>query len=366
MDTAVKKKTGFRLPVRYAVLAGAAAVIIAAYYICTQFSSFVLFWSGHVSLPVRQILGAVFSVLPFSVMELIYTVAGALLIAFIVLTILAAIRKKSFLPVLRRAGILALTAAYIFASYLWLFGIDYLAPGFAQKNGLKNGAVSTEDLIAVTVLFAQKANEFAPAVERDENGVCIFDTDEILDLSIHVYENISDEFPSLGIRFYRPKEMMYSSVMSRMGFTGVYFPFTGESNLNTVSPDVTRPCTAAHELAHQSGVTSEAEANFVGILGCVTSGLSDYEYSGWFSGLMHLMNALYTADYETWTLIASALSDEVRTDWNANSQYWRSMRSGVTEASEAVYSTYLKVNGQELGIRSYGACVNLLVEYFAR
>lgn len=33
---------------------------------------------------------------------------------------------------------------------------------------------------------------------------------------------------------------------------------------------------------------------------------------------------------------------------------------------DQAYDAFLKGNGQELGMRSYGACVDLLVSYFGR
>ena len=60
--------------------------------------------------------------------------------------------------------------------------------------------------------------------------------------------------------------MIFSGIMSAMGFTGVYFPFTGETNINIDAPQVFMPCTVAHEIAHQMGITSESECNFIGIL----------------------------------------------------------------------------------------------------
>ena len=36
----------------------------------------------------------------------------------------------------------------------------------------------------------------------------------------------------------------------------------------------------------------------------------------------------------------------------------------VQEASNSVYDSFLKSNGQELGRQSYGKCVDLLVHYY--
>ena len=38
--------------------------------------------------------------------------------------------------------------------------------------------------------------------------------------------------------------------------------------------------------------------------------------------------------------------------------------SPVEETAGQVYDSFLKGNGQKLGMRSYGACVDLLVAYF--
>ena len=40
------------------------------------------------------------------------------------------------------------------------------------------------------------------------------------------------------------------------------------------------------------------------------------------------------------------------------------MESPVEEAAAQTFDTFLKSNGQDLGIQSYGACVDLLVTWF--
>jgi hypothetical protein len=149
-----------------------------------------------------------------------------------------------------------------------------------------------------------------------------------------------------------------------MGFTGVYFPFTGESSINIDAPACLIPFTISHELAHQRGIYSEQEANFIGIAACLTSGNTVYAYSGYLSGSIYLLNALYKADKDLWTQLRSLITGNMLVDWLDNNEYWSKMESAVTSASETVYDTYLKANGQELGMRSYGACVDLLVTYY--
>src|SRR5690606_20092718 len=39
-------------------------------------------------------------------------------------------------------------------------------------------------------------------------------------------------------------------LLSRLGISGIYFPFTGEATVNALLPPISFPFTAAHEMAH--------------------------------------------------------------------------------------------------------------------
>lgn len=125
------------------------------------------------------------------------------------------------------------------------------------------------------------------------------------------------------------------------------------------------PATIAHEMAHQRMIASEQEANFVGIAACVSSDNVIFQYSGYLMGLIHLCNALYPVNSEGWHAITERyFTTELSTDWADNNAYWQALNSEVERAAERIYDSFLKDNGQELGMRSYGACVDLLVAYF--
>ncbi len=339
------------------------AILSGGFYLLRPNKSAVDWVISHISAPLRESMGALSNLLPFSMAEVFYT-AIILAAMFFIVKMIQAVRKSQlkWKTLGIRLAALALIPAYIITGYNWLWALGYYGTTFAERSGLKNQGVSVEDLTKVTAYFAEQASALSVKMERDGEGHFI-ERGFWQDYE-GLYDNLEAEFPFLATRPLRPKPMLYSKFMSLIGFTGFYFPFTGEANVNTDFPPALQPETISHELAHQRRVASEAEANFVGIAAAISSDKPVYQYSAYLSGLTHLSNALYKADREAWAAISETLAPEIRIDWNDNSRYWAQFESPVETVATTVYDSYLKHNDQELGIKSYGACVDLLVEYY--
>ena len=232
----------------------------------------------------------------------------------------------------------------------------------AQKEALNT--VSAEALERVTVYFAEVLADAADEVPRDETGVCQLDRKAVLAGAASAYDGIYEEFPFLRMETGGVKPFGCSSALSVLRFTGFYFPFTGEANVNMDSPSAYLPATVCHEMAHQRGIISEQECNFVGILAATRSDDPAYRYAGWLEGYVYLSNALYRSDPERCLAIRETLPEEVRADLRADSAYWARFRGPVSQVSETVYDVFLKTNGDENGVRSYGMVTDLLVTYF--
>ena len=152
--------------------------------------------------------------------------------------------------------------------------------------------------------------------------------------------------------------------MSYTDFTGFFFPFTAEANVNTDFPPALFASTVAHELAHQRGVAKEQEANFAAVLASLEYGDAEYCYSACVLAYTHLGNALYSADYDAWKRIYLTLNEDVRRDFDANREYWAQFETPVQKVSNTVYEGFLHSYDQTMGLKSYGACVDLLVNYY--
>lgn len=320
----------------------------------------------HVTHPYHLFMSKLCSHFAFSAAELVYAAAILGLAAYLLWCVYRLIRFPEKLWQLYRLVLtLAMAGAVFWAGLSVMWTPCYYAPGFAEQSGVDDGPLELEELETVTRWFAALASEYADEVPRDENGACTTDRDSVLDRAAGVFEGAAELYPFLDGEALRPKPIHFSRIMSCLDFTGFFFPMTGEANLNMDSPVFLLPSTSQHEIAHQRGVAMEQECNFVAVLSCLESEYADFRYAGAALAYIYLGNALAGADYEAYTEIYYSLSDTVRADFKAQSAYWDEFRdSAAQKASNTVYDSFLKSNGQELGMQSYGACVNLLVHYY--
>ena len=207
--------------------------------------------------------------------------------------------------------------------------------------------------------------ETADTVARDENGLFAVSQEEILEKSVRAYDWVDAEFPFLAVEDQPPKAVYFSRILSRLDFTGIFCPYTGEANVNADSPAAFLPVTAAHELAHQRGFSSEQECNFISILASTTAEDPITNYSGWLLGYVHLGNALYRADKAAWEQIYDTLPMGAKLDLVYNNTYWEQFEDTVVQqVSNTMYDGLLKSYGEEKGIQSYGTVVDMLVVYY--
>ena len=281
------------------------------FYIARRSTAAMDWWLTYVSMPVKRGLSFIVDPLPFSACELGATV---LIVGALVLLVRAVRRRR-----------LAAWALHMAVLLVWGYA------GVCALWGMTAPPVSTGELAAVTDYFADKVNAAAPLVQRDESGVFATDKTEIFAGCARLYDPLTERWPFLAGPERRPKPAIYSKLMSAWGFTGYLCPLV---------------------------------ANFVGVMAATAGGNAAYQYSGWLFGYLHLSNALYEADPALAAASYQTLCAEARADLAANNAYWKQWEGPVKQTGEKVYTTFLQGYGQDLGMRSYGACVDLLVEEF--
>ena len=303
---------------------------------------------------------------PFSVVEWFYAAFILGVMAWLAVLFYRLRTRKGRRWDTAYGGVLGLACLFLttYGFYCVTWGVNYYADGFQEKSGIYAQPVTAEELERVALYFTEKLEETAGQVARDENGVFAVPREDIFACSTQVYDSLSREFPFLARTDREPKKMFFSRLFSAMNFTGFYSPYTGESNLNVDSPACLLPANIAHELAHQRGIASEQECNFLAVAAAASSEDPAYRYSGYLMGYIHLSNALYRADPARWAELRGLLPEAVTADLRYHSAYWAQFEGLTAKVSTAIYDNALKSYGQAAGIQSYGTVVDLLVAYY--
>lgn len=152
--------------------------------------------------------------------------------------------------------------------------------------------------------------------------------------------------------------------MCYTGITGIYFPFTGESNVNISIPDTSLPSTILHKMAHSRGYASEDEANFIAYLSSINHPDYDFVYSGYKLALSYTASVLSKIDFDSYQELHSNLSYKVINDIKYSNKFWSKYNGIISNISDSFNNSYLKSNGIEEGTENYSKIVNLSLIYY--
>ena len=315
--------------------------------------------------PLHERLALVFDELgPWSAAEILIWGFIVLIIAAFASGLVRLLRRPCLAGAYRLAMLPVSALLFVYAGYSALWGTYYYGDDFAAAGGFETREISVDELETVTEYFAALLNEYGELVQRDGQGLYCVDRVAILDRSNEIYGNTERLHPSLSGPDVRAKGIVSSRLLSYLDFTGFFFPFTGEACVNIDFPPSLFPSTVAHELAHQRGVAKEQDANFAAVLASLESGDLDFCYSACLLAYTHLGNALHDAAYPRWESIYKSLSENVRRDMASNRAYWQQFDTPVQTISNTLHEGLLQSYDQQLGLKSYGACVDMLVCHY--
>ena len=362
---------------------------LAANQLAIHSSTFADAYSHYVYRGLSLGIGSVMGLLPFSVVELLLYAT----ILFVLLDFAKQLRRAILVgaacqthllaavasPLLRFLGHLFLILSALLVLYVFLCGINYHRTSFSQEAGLSvtidaHGTVYDEaDLIALCDYLVTEIND----TEAQLDVPYIGQTSETPKPSAawlwHAGRTGQRAMEKLGQRYHRlsghypfPKPILNTWILSIQQTTGVYSPFTVEANYNRDIAYYDIPFTICHELSHLRGYMQEEEANFIGVLATIGADDLYFNYSGYVSAWVYAGNALARIDSTAFATLYSRINARTRQDMLYNNAYWQQFEGKPAEAHEQLNVSYLKMQGQTSGVRSYGHVTDLMLEYFAK
>lgn len=160
------------------------------------------------------------------------------------------------------------------------------------------------------------------------------------------------------------KHSEWSLALSYMGYSGYLNPWTLEAQVNRKIPKMSYVITAAHELQHQLGIARENEANFGAFL--ATSSHPDpwIQLAANSFALRYCLSALWRNMPEEAKTLQKKIHPGILAGYREQADFWRRYENPLEHLFKWSYDHFLKAQGQALGIQSYGAVVQLLIQHF--
>ncbi len=303
-------------------------------------------YNSYVFRPFQSARNIVFGAVPFSVGDVLYMLGGFVVVAMIIRWIYLLIRIRTQHHELAHSfmnSILTLGTVYLFFFIGW--GGNYYKPTLSKFWGLPQSAEPVKAIVvAYDSFLITKLNALAP----DYRGISFRKTNE---QAKRFYRELTDS--KTRLRGMKSKASLYGYFMQYLGIQGYYNPFTGEAQVNNLLPEFMLPFVVCHEMAHQSGIAAEDDANLLSYAICTVSPDSAFAYSGYFNLWLYAQSRLKATD--------SVLADELLARLNPLSHAQldtlrairRKYRSSVSEYSSRLYDSYLRLHNQKEGIHSY-------------
>ena len=328
------------------------------------------FFIPYIYRPMSTAVGGFVSLFPFSVTEVLVILLVLLAILYITLLIIRTVKDKSrWKHYWYKAFVnLICVASVALFGFEICMGLNYYRYEAAHYLGLDVQKSSTEHLYNVTVKLCKDMNSARKKMPTDKNGIAVLSDKNRYETgksAMQAYKKLAEEYPILKGSDIRNKPLWSSEFFSMTLTTGIYIPYTFESNINVAVPEYTIPATMCHELTHARGFMREDEANFLGYLACMRSERADFNYSGSVMAFNYCFNALYKADIDLAKKVANMCDDGVIDDIVFEDEYWdKYQKTVIAETTDKVYDSYLQANGEESGVKSYGEMVDLLLAYY--
>lgn len=305
--------------------------------------------------------------LPFSLGELLLYSFILFVIVYLILMLIKAVvsGKHWWFFLINRLLVFLSVVSCIYALFIGLWGFNYSRNTLGNTLKLDTTPAKTSELYSTCDTLITEANELREQVPEDVKGVFspAFSRQDMMNSVSLYYNNAALETNNdfLSGSYGSVKPVIYSTGLSYAHISGIYFPYTGEANINTDQPMLYFPASCLHEAAHQHGFAREDEANFLAFYVSQYSGNVSVEYSGTMLALVESMNKLYDQDKDLYFALRKKYSDGINRDLQDNYLYWQNFESPVEETSQAVNNTFLQANMQQDGVKSYGRMADLLI-----
>jgi hypothetical protein len=282
------------------------------------------------------------------------------------------INTESFRTNLLRFGKqLTLKLVQLYVVFMLIWGLNYQKSSPAKSFDLKmDTSYTAVQLDSLSLYLMEELNKTRQILS--DSVIEKTEVDQVFRNSILNYRLVKNRFPQLHLDKPVLKKAAFSSWGDYIGYLAFYQPITGEAIVRTDVPLLTLPYTSCHELAHQMGYASEAEANFIAFVVATESSDALLRYSMLLQMFTycqseHLGFIAKTGNFEKWKTIVNRnkamLDPKVIGDRKKIKDFFIQRQHLLLPASTSLYDQFLQWNKQAKGIKSYDEVLLWVLAY---
>lgn len=324
------------------IIAFLLAVIIAFQMLLSRNKSFLHFYEDDIFIPLQRLRSKMLNIFGFSIGDYIYLILLLALLYFFIKLIAQLIAfKKNKKRILPSAFQLSITALLIYLGFVLLWGGNYARPNITAGWD-KNKPWDKTSLVALNEFLINKLNEEAPLakyqndafINRTANGIY----KEILG-GHYDYLNVKPSSLGNGLNYF--------------GIQGYYNPLSGEGQFNRHLPVFMHPFVITHEMAHQTGIAAEDNANLMAYIVCTRSQDAMFRYSAYINIFLYAYSELKGVNKSLAEDLFANLNDISKNNIVELKELRKHYKTIFRGFSMGMYNQYLVWQGQERGVESY-------------
>ncbi len=251
---------------------------------------------------------------------------------------------------------------------LWfyvLWGLNYWRIPVYRQLDLEIQPLTEERLWELGFSTTDSINRLHKILSRNDTLPVVIEQPGLLrDIAVNTYKKQAQTMPVLRQYFYVLKPSLLSKPVSYLGVTGYFNPFTHEAQYNARYPAVFLPHIHLHELAHQSGIAYENEAEFIAWVTAMENGPALMKYSAHLNTLEYVLMIYKRADKDKFEAIWNELSPGVRKNLQEARAFGRKHRLKIDLSYP--YDYYLKINQKGKGKEIYSELLSYIDAYLRK
>ena len=266
---------------------------------------------------------------------------------------------------------LTLKLIQLYVVFMLIWGLNYQKSSEAKSFHLKiDTSYTAVQLDSLSLDLMKELNQTRQILS--DSFIQGIEVDQVFNNSILDYAQLKNRFPQFHIDKPVLKQAAFPSWGDYLGYLAFYQPITAEAIIRTDIPLLTLPYTSCHELAHQMGYASEAEANFIAFVVATESTDALLRYSMLLQMFTycqseHLGLIAKTGNFENWKQIVNRnkllLDVKVRGDRKKIKDFFIQRQHLLIPASTPLYDQFLQWNKQAKGIKSYDEVLLWVLAY---